>query len=161
ALNLKDLGAEYTILKEEIDSNRSLYENVMKRLRETTISKDMAVSNMQVAERAEVPGGPSYPRVGRDLFLATALGLFLGAGMALFLESIDRTVRTPEDIWQVTTYPTLGIVPHMGGLRKLTRIGGSRPMLAAATGVHHARVGNGAALSHELAIAGPLLAESY
>src|SRR5262249_54926983 len=49
ALNLKDLGAEYTILKEEIDSNRSLYENVMKRLRETTISKDMEVSNMQVA----------------------------------------------------------------------------------------------------------------
>jgi capsular exopolysaccharide synthesis family protein len=118
ALNLKAIGVEYTILKQEVDSSRTLYEGVLKRLNETNVSKGVPVSNMQITERADLPTAASYPRRQRNMMLATALGLFLGVGLALFVEYMDQSISTPEDVRKVVAVPTLGVVPHMRTLRR-------------------------------------------
>src|SRR5688500_13774727 len=61
ALKLRELGVDYTLLQEEVNANRSLYESVLKRLSETNVASDLAVSNMQIAERAPMPRGSSGP----------------------------------------------------------------------------------------------------
>lgn len=126
ALNLKEVGAEYSILKQQVDSSRTLYENVLKRLNETNISNDAPLSNIQISERAEAPRSPSSPRTKLNLMVAMACGLFLGVGLALFLEYVDQRMSTPEDVWKATGVPTLGVVPHTRSLRR--RIYGIRSM---------------------------------
>jgi capsular exopolysaccharide synthesis family protein len=117
ALNLKQLGVEYAVLQEEVNVNRGLYDSVLKRLSETNVSNDLAVSNMRITQRAETPLFPSYPDISFNLLVVSALGLFLGVGLAFFLEYMDSTVCTPEDVWRAASLNTLGVVPHLSSLK--------------------------------------------
>lgn len=117
ALNLKELGAEYTILQGEVDANHSVYDSVLRRLNETNVSKDVPISNIQITDPAEIPLAPSPQKAQRTLLLASALGLLFGAGLACFLEYFNSIVRTPEAVWRAVSIPTLGVVPHLKSLR--------------------------------------------
>jgi capsular exopolysaccharide synthesis family protein len=128
ALKMKETGVQYAVLQEEVNVNRTLYESVLKRLSETSVSNDVAVSNMQIVEKGETPRFPSAPQKEFNLLFASALGIFLGVGLALCLEYFDSSVSTPEVVWRVTAKPTLGTVPHAASLgsihggRRLTRV---------------------------------------
>jgi capsular exopolysaccharide synthesis family protein len=113
ALKLKELGVDYTVLQEEVNANRSLYENVLKRLSETNVSNDIAVSNMQIAEWANKPLRPSSPNISFYLLASMVSGLLFGVGIAFVLEFFDSTVGTPEDVSRSVGLGTLGVVPHV------------------------------------------------
>jgi polysaccharide biosynthesis transport protein len=124
ALNLKELGVDYTILQGEAAANRAVYDSLRRRLNEANISNDIALSNLQIVEPAEKPLSSSSPNVKLNLTLSTAIGLALGAGLALFREHLDTTLKTPADIWRTLSLPTLGIVPLLSSLpRRRYRFG--------------------------------------
>ncbi len=127
ALGLKEIGVEYTVLKEQVDSSRTLHENVLKRLNETNVSNEAPVSNIQISDRADAPRIPSSPQTMMRLLVTTAGGLFLGVGLALFMEYVDQKVNTPEDVWRATGVPTLGVVPHVKSLRWRPNLYGALP----------------------------------
>ena len=119
ALNMKQLGVEYAVLEEDVKVNRSLYESVLNRLYSTSVTNDLAMSNMQVIQLAEKPRSSSAPDRQRDILLAAALGLFLGLGLVFGLEYIDSTVNSPEQIWRAVSLSTLGVVPDLKSLKPL------------------------------------------
>ena len=116
ALNLKEVGVEYAVLEEEVKVNRTLYENVLNRLHETNVSNDLSISNMQVTQLAEKPGGPSSPDVAYNLALSAFFGLFLGVGLVFFLEYFDSTINTPEHVWRAVALTTFGVVPDLNSV---------------------------------------------
>ena len=116
ALRLKELGVDYTVLQEEVNANRSLYESVLKRLSETNVSKDLAVSNMQISERAAKPRRASAPNVSLYLLASMISGLLLGVGTAFLQEFLDSTLGTPDEVWRAVGLGTLGVVPHIKSL---------------------------------------------
>jgi capsular exopolysaccharide synthesis family protein len=113
ALKLRELGVDYTLLQEEVNANRSLYENVLKRLSETNVSNDLAVSNMEIAEKAARPLRPSGPNVPLYVFASMVSGLFFGVGAAFLREFLDSSIGTSEDVWRSVGLATLGVVPHL------------------------------------------------
>ena len=113
ALGLKQVGVDYAILNEEVLVNRGLYEAVLKRLNETSVGNDLAAANIQVMQRAELPLYPSSPNTFRNLILAAVLGLLLAVGSAFFLEYMDATVKTPQEVWAAVSLATLGAVPQL------------------------------------------------
>lgn len=113
ALKLREVGVEYTVLQEEVNANKSLYENVLKRLSETNVSNDLAVSNMEIAQKAAKPSGPSGPNVPLYILASMVSGLFFGVGAAFLREFVDSSVGTPEDVWRSVGLATLGVVPHL------------------------------------------------
>jgi succinoglycan biosynthesis transport protein ExoP len=118
ALNLKERAVQYTLLQSEFEGSRTVFATVLKRLNETSVSANSPLSNIQITEPAEEPLGPSSPRTGRDLLLASGLGLFLGVGLAFLLEYLNPAMRTPEEVWRAVAVPTLGAVPHWRSLRR-------------------------------------------
>jgi succinoglycan biosynthesis transport protein ExoP len=118
ALGFKELGVEYNLLQGEVDANRAVYDSVVKRLNETSISSDSPLSNIQVTDPAEKPLGPSSPNIPLNMLIATALGLFAGVGLTFLLEHFDSSVRTSDDIWRAVGVPTLGVVPHLKALAR-------------------------------------------
>jgi polysaccharide biosynthesis transport protein len=124
ALKLKEVGVDYTLLQEEVNANRSLYENVLKRLSETNVSNDIAVSNIQIVERANKPLAPSSPNIALYLLATMISGVFFGVGTAFVREYFDSTIGTPDDVWRSVGLCTLGAVPHLKFLTRRTSNGG-------------------------------------
>jgi succinoglycan biosynthesis transport protein ExoP len=52
-----------------------------------------------------------YPRMKVNVFLAFMATLLLGVGVAFFLDYLDRTIKTAEDVERLVGAPLLGIIP--------------------------------------------------
>ncbi len=111
ALGLNDAAIKYVMLEREADTNRELYNAVLKRMKNLTIIGDAHASNVSVVDPAQPPLAPSSPRTRRDLVAAAALGLLLGICGALFIERLDNTLKTPEELERYLKLPGLATIP--------------------------------------------------
>src|SRR5262245_21220972 len=118
ALNLKEIGVQYAVLEEEVKVNRALYESVLKRLSETNISNDIAVSNMQITQYAERPTGPFTPNIPSNLLAYALLGLFLGVGLVFVRECFDSSLNTPQHVWRAVALNTFGVIPDLNSFNR-------------------------------------------
>src|SRR5215813_1142070 len=118
ALNLKEVGVQYAVLEEEVKVNRALYESVLKRLNETNISNDIAVSNMQITQNAERPTGPFTPNIPLNLLAGALLGFFLGVSLAFVREFLDSSLNTPQHVWRAVGLNTFGVIPDLNSLNR-------------------------------------------
>lgn len=70
-----------------------------------------AVNSLNIVEPATLPGYPVGPNKLLTIFLAAAMGLLVGVGAAFLLESLDDTLKNPEDVQSALQLTTLGAVP--------------------------------------------------
>jgi capsular exopolysaccharide synthesis family protein len=111
ALALKDAAVNYAILARDADTNKQLYESVLERFKEINVAGEIPASNVSILDRAEIPSRPSKPNKRLNLMLGAFLGLMGGLGLALLLEHLDNTLRTPEEVEQYLRLQNLVIVP--------------------------------------------------
>ena len=96
ANKLNESAIEYSILKRDLDSNRTLYEGLLEKLKEAGVTAGLRSNNFRIIDAARVPTAPSEPNIPRNLSFALVLGVISGVGLAFVLENMDNTVRTPE-----------------------------------------------------------------
>ena len=101
---------QYNILKREVDSNKMLYDGLLDRMKQAQVSAGVTASNIRVVDAAEVPRGPSKPRVLLNLTLALIFGTAIGVGLAFFQEYLDNTLKTSEEVENLLRLPSLGVV---------------------------------------------------
>lgn len=117
---------EYGILERETVSNQELYEGLLQRLKEAGVAAGLTWSNINLADAAEVPRRPAYPRRGLALAVSLVLGLFLGIGGAVIVEALDDTFNSAEEVSQVLRLPALGIIPVLVDAETHGERGGER-----------------------------------
>jgi exopolysaccharide transport family protein len=111
ANKLNESAIEYSILKRDLDSNRTLYEGLLEKLKEAGVTAGLRSNNFRIIDAARVPTAPSEPNIPRNLSFALVLGVISGIGLAFLLESMDNTVRTPEQATAISGLPSLGMIP--------------------------------------------------
>ena len=111
ANKLNESAIEYSILKRDLDSNRTLYEGLLEKLKEAGVTAGLRSNNFRIIDAARVPTAPSEPNIPRNLSFALVLGVISGVGLAFLLENMDNTVRTPEQAQAVSALPSLGMIP--------------------------------------------------
>ena len=111
SLALNQKAIQYGVLQREVESARRMYDVLIKRFKETTLTEDMRTGNIRIIDRAEVPEYPVKPRKKLNILLAIIVGLFGGIGLAFFFEYLDNTIKIPEDVKQHLKIPYLGPVP--------------------------------------------------
>ncbi len=111
SLELNQKAIEYGVLRREAESARHMYELLIKRFKETSLTEDMKTGNIRIIDRSEVPKDPVKPKKKLNVFLAIILGLFTGIGLAFFFEYLDNTIKIPEDVKQHLKIPYLGLTP--------------------------------------------------
>jgi polysaccharide biosynthesis transport protein len=111
SLDMNKKAIDYGVLQRQAESSRNMYEVLIKRFKETSLSEEMKTGNIRVVDHAETPSGPIKPRKKMNLVLALFIGLAGGVGLAFFLEYLDNTIKLPDEIKSLLKIPYLGHVP--------------------------------------------------
>lgn len=111
ANKLNESAIEYSILKRDLDSNRTLYEGLLAKLKEAGVTAGLRSNSFRIIDAARVPTSPSEPNIPRNLSFALVLGVISAIGLAFLLESMDNSVRTPEQATALSALPSLGMIP--------------------------------------------------
>lgn len=111
ANKLNESAIEYTLLKRDVETNRTLYEGLLEKLKEAGVTAGLRSNNIKVLNQARPPASPVEPNIPRNLAFALMLGLISGVGLAFVLESMDNTVRTTEQAQMISLLPSLGMIP--------------------------------------------------
>ena len=111
ANKLNESAIQYSILKRDLESYRTLYEGLLEKLKEAGVTAGLKSNNFRIVDAARRPTIPGEPNIPRNLTFALALGLTTGIGLAFVLEALDNTVRTPEQAQAISALPSLGMIP--------------------------------------------------
>ena len=111
ANKLNESAIEYSLLKRDFETNRTLYEGLLQKLKEAGVTAGLRSNNIRPVDIARTPASPAEPNIPRNLGFAFVLGLTSGIGLAFLLEGIDNTVRTPEQAQAISALPSLGMIP--------------------------------------------------
>ena len=99
------------VLQQEAESNRTLYDDLLTKLKEASLQAGLNSSNIRIVDPARTPLHPARPNILRNLEFALLLGVVGGVAVVFVLEALDMTVRTPDQIESVSALPTVGVIP--------------------------------------------------
>ena len=111
ANKLNESAIEYSFLKRDFDTDRTLYEGLLQKLKEAGVTAGLRSNNIRQVDMARTPAVPTEPNIPRNLGFGFVLGLSTGIGLAFLFEGIDNTVRTPEQAQAISGLPSLGMIP--------------------------------------------------
>lgn len=106
--------AQYQTLEEEqrlLESKTAGISDQINNLQ--IIMKDQQVVRVQAISQAVPALERSFPKWGVNLPAGVTIGLVLGVGLALMLEMIDTSIKTPRDVARHVHIPILGTVPDL------------------------------------------------
>ncbi len=108
----KNLSANYTRAKNAYIKEKSLRDGVRLRAQSETMEMAMPRQALSVKQVAEPSSTAARPRVALNMALGALLGLVLGIGLAFFIEYLDTSVKTMEDVETLLGVPVLAIIPR-------------------------------------------------
>ena len=113
AFELDKTAIPYNDLLRQTESNRTLYENVLARMKQTDMIKGVSASDLRVVQEPTQPYRPDSQGRLKVLAVALAAGLFLGLAAILALETFKHTLQTVDQAERVLGLPLLAAVPEL------------------------------------------------
>ena len=100
-------------LQREVETNRELYDIFFTRIKSVSETGGFEKPHARIVDRAMAPDWPVKPNKRLSITLALVLGIMLGCGIAILLDMLDNTVKTPDDVEQKLGAPLLGALPKL------------------------------------------------
>ena len=111
SLDLGQKEVRYAILQRNVETNQKLYDTLLEKLSESDINESLSSESIRIAEIGRVPLAPIKPNKKRNVLLSIVLGLLGGIGLAFFLEYLDQTIHTEDDVQRYLDLPVLAVIP--------------------------------------------------
>jgi len=110
-LDGRNKNIQRQILQREADSTRTLYDGLLQQYKDLGVAGATGTNNVAVIDLAQTPGAPYKPNLQKSLLTWLVFGL-LGAGaLVAWLEIMDDTFKSPEDIEDQLGLAVLGLIP--------------------------------------------------
>jgi succinoglycan biosynthesis transport protein ExoP len=112
--SLKDNELQYQwgMLNRDVEAKQKVYENLLDKRLQVDVEGALVKNNARIVETAS-RGVKVVPRWNYNLLIGLALGIILGCAGAFFLEYLDKTLKTPEEVESYLGLPVLAIIPMM------------------------------------------------
>ena len=112
ALALNKAASGYQELARQAETDRALYENVMRQIKETNLTKDFKANAVSVIEHAALPHSPVNPVPSKAITLGLLAGLAVGLAVVFGADALDRSIKTVDQAEGVFGLPVLAAVPE-------------------------------------------------
>ena len=107
----KTRASGYYEAKNNYIQAKKILEAAEMRLSTETMQRTMPQDPTVIWERAEPADFPSRPRVLLNMILGIVVGLGFGIGLAFFIEYLDTSVKTLEEVENLLKVPVLAVIP--------------------------------------------------
>ena len=112
--SLPRLEQQQLQLQRQLTVAQITYQEFLKQYQLVQVLENQNVGNSRVISEALVPELPVSPKIPLNLALGGFLGVLLGAGTALLLESMNQSLKNIEEANRLLGFPLLGTIPQHG-----------------------------------------------
>lgn len=106
-------GVAIRLLEQDIETKKGFLENITKSQRENDVKAVGTDNNISIAEIAIPPKNPVAPSRITTVLGALFLSTLFGMGLAIFLDYLDDSIRTTEEIESLLQLPALAAIPKI------------------------------------------------
>jgi polysaccharide biosynthesis transport protein len=110
---LNALRIEYDALKRESENAKTIYSNVLLRRNETELLSRLAANNIVLVDPAPVPFSPVKPKKVLTVLFGLLGGVLAGIGLAFFVNYLDDSIKSQDDVENTLGLAFLGYVPNI------------------------------------------------
>src|SRR5579883_1300767 len=109
---------EYQTLKREAESDKGLYEELVRKIKEAGINASFQNNMIRVADPARPGLKPVFPKTWLNVLLAFLFAVFFGVGAAVLSDVLDNTIRDPDQVARLLNTDVIGSLPAVKDWRR-------------------------------------------
>jgi uncharacterized protein involved in exopolysaccharide biosynthesis len=102
---------KYSVLARNVEVKEEIYKSLLQRLGEVNVMSSIVKNNARIIERGKAVGFPIQPNWRFNLLVGLVFGLGVAIAAVFFLEYLDKTLKTPDDVARYLALPVLAVVP--------------------------------------------------
>ncbi|HXU08256.1 MAG TPA: exopolysaccharide transport family protein, partial [Blastocatellia bacterium] len=106
---------QFNILKKNVETANQLYTEFLQRTNQAKIQEHEQHNTLKMIDPPQVPTSPVSPNRPRTIMIGFLMSLVAGLALVFFLEYLDNTVKTVEDVSRYTQLPALSVIPAIRG----------------------------------------------
>jgi succinoglycan biosynthesis transport protein ExoP len=124
---------EYQSLKREAEADKTLYEDLVRKIKEAGINASFQNNAIRIADQARAAVKPVFPNVELNVMLALVFSSILAVAAAILSDVFDKSIRDIEQIASLFKTEVMGTLPQVKAWRH--RISPARANQAGTTAV--------------------------
>ncbi len=97
-------------LDSRLTQYRQIYSNLVTNYEQVRLAEAQTSTSVAQAEPAQIPTSPISPKTTQNTLLAVVFGMLLAVGVVFGIDSLDDTIKNPEEIRQKFGLPILGVI---------------------------------------------------
>ena len=103
----------YFTAKRDLENLSKISDMIMIRILQETVDASLPTESIvEIYDPAEPNDEPVRPKKVLNIALGVLVGLIAGVGLAFFIEYLDTSVKTIDDVEQALGAPVLGVIPQ-------------------------------------------------
>jgi tyrosine-protein kinase Etk/Wzc len=110
---IPDTEVQLARLEREYAITEKTYSMLIEKYEDAKIVEQSKIGQIRFIEEAAVPGSPIKPNRRMNYLLAIVIGGGLGIGASLMINSLDKKIRTFDDVKHSVALPILGTIPFI------------------------------------------------
>lgn len=139
-LQIPRLFVKSTKVELALSINKELYRSLLEYLTQIGIAESLTLSNIKLVEPATEPRKPHFPNRPLNYALGMFLGVFWALALTFFVEYIDHTIKSPEDLRVFKGLALLGTLPRsrdLGNNKIISALNPDSPVVEAYRMIKH------------------------
>ncbi|MFA7257333.1 MAG: polysaccharide biosynthesis tyrosine autokinase [Kiritimatiellales bacterium] len=108
----RDKFVPFNKAQQELDIQRSIMNALKSRIAQEGITLKVPRTPVEIVDSAEESSRPVSPNLILNVLLSIFIGLGSGVGLAYFIEYLDTSIKTADDVERWIELPVLGLIPQ-------------------------------------------------